>query len=172
MDSKCMYCDDLERAVSHTSTNSSSEMSCTILTSLYSCLSKLIWFHFVKQCDASAKWKYCLLENSSELTYVGRGNLGLNFLAVWREGDCCGLWVMWFCCLVGDGLFVGCDWGFFQCMDLHMLKWCYSVCVCRSYHLTKEQGVLCYKKHKLGFLLILCWLILSKFLWSAEFVKL
>lgn len=30
MQSKCIYCDDLERAVAHTSTNSSSEMSCTI----------------------------------------------------------------------------------------------------------------------------------------------
>lgn len=30
MQTKCIYCDDLERAVAHTSTNSSSEMSCTI----------------------------------------------------------------------------------------------------------------------------------------------
>lgn len=53
--SKCIYCDDLERAVAHTSTKSNNEMDCT---SLCRCLSKLMWFHFVKQSDASAKWKF------------------------------------------------------------------------------------------------------------------
>lgn len=48
MHSKCMYCDGLERAVSHTSTNSSREMSCTIINFIVPLLLKTDRVSFCK----------------------------------------------------------------------------------------------------------------------------
>lgn len=175
MHSKCTSCDDLERAVVHTSTNSSCEISCTI-NFIVPLLIKTDRVSFCKTVCCQCKIEILLIGKFIRINTCRKGKPGTKFLGVWREGDCCGLRVMWFCCFGGDVwlLFVHLWWGFFKCMDLHMFKWCYSFCVCRSYHLTKEQEV--YVTRNISwrvFFLILCWLYLVNFyevqnLWNLK----
>lgn len=100
MHSKCTSCDDLERAVVHTSTNSSCEISCTI-NFIVPLLIKTDRVSFCKTVCCQCKIEILLIGKFIRINTCRKGKPGTKFLGVWREGDCCGLRVMWFCCLGG-----------------------------------------------------------------------
>lgn len=139
--SKCIYC-DLERAVAHTSTNSSSEMNCTT-NFIVPLLIKTDMVSFRETVWCQCKMEILLIGKFIRINTCREGKSGTKFSwcfegrgLVWALGGVV--------LLFGGGVFVVCSFvigDFFSGWTCTCWSGVNSFCVCRSYHLTKEQGV-------------------------------
>lgn len=106
---KCMYCDDVERAVSHTSTDSSSEMSCTIINLILPLLIKTDTVSFCKTVWCQCKIELLLTGKFIRINMCKEGQPGTKFSwclegrgLLWALGDAV--------LLFGGGCLVGWLW--------------------------------------------------------------
>lgn len=143
-----------------------------LLTSFCRCLSKQIRFHFVKvwcQC----KMEILLTGKFIRINMCREGQPGTKFSwclegrgLLWALGDVV--------LLFGGGCLVGWLWlGVILVYGLaHVEVVLFFSVFAGAIFLPKNKVFYVTRSINLGSCLILCWLILSKFLWVAEFVKL
>lgn len=165
-----MYCDDLERAVSHTPTDSSSEMSCTIINLILLLLIKTDMVSFCKTVWCRCKIEILLTGKFIRINMCKEGQPGSKFS--WCLEGRGLLWALGDVVLLFGGGWLVVIGGYFSVWTCTCWSGVILFVFAGAIFLPKNKVFYVTRSINWGSFLILCWLILSKFLWIAEFLKL